>query len=62
MVANLHQVAQPFASDAAMVEAVRTLTSVAESEMSIDQATSNEIVDQVYELLDAVVICWLIIQ
>lgn len=60
MVSNLHQVVDPFTEDKSLVDAVRAITSVTETEMSIDQATANEILDQIYELVERVVIVWLV--
>lgn len=60
LVANLHLVAEPFAGDKALVEAIKTITAITETEMSIDNATGNEILDQNYELVDLVVLVWLV--
>ncbi len=60
LVANLHLVAEPFANDKVLVEAIKTITAVTETEMSIDNSTGNEILDQNYELIDFVVLVWLV--
>jgi hypothetical protein len=46
--------------DKALIDAIKSLTQVTQTEMSIDSATANEIVDQVYSLVDFVVLVWLV--